>query len=164
MKKALLTTLLIVLCNSVIAESYTARVVSIADGDTVTVLDAENQQHKIRLVGIDAPEKRQPFGNVSRMHLGKLVHLRTVTIETNKRDRYQRELGKVILDGKDINLEQVRAGYAWHYKQYMREQSAADKENYAQAEIYARTNRHGLWRDENPEPPWEFRHQKRALQ
>ena len=162
MKTVLLTTLLIVLCNSVIAESYIARVVSIADGDTVTVLDADNRQHKIRLVGIDAPEKNQPFGNVSRMHLGKLVHQRTVTVETNKLDKYKRELGKLILDGKDINLEQVRAGYAWHYKKYMRDQSAIDRENYAQAEDEARENRLGLWRDENPEPPWDFRHQNRA--
>lgn len=87
MKNALLATLVLVICNVAFAESYTARVVSIADGDTVTVLDAENRQHKIRLVGIDAPEKHQPYGNVSRMHLGKLVHQRTVTIETNKRDK-----------------------------------------------------------------------------
>jgi endonuclease YncB( thermonuclease family) len=162
MKTALLTTLLIVLCNSVFAESYTARVVSIADGDTVTVLDAENRQHKIRLVGIDAPEKHQPYGNVSRKHLGKLVHQRTVTIETNKLDKYKRELGKIILDGKDINLEQVRAGYAWHYKNYMGDQSTVDRESYAQAEDEARINQLGLWRDENPEPPWDFRHQSRA--
>lgn len=162
MKKALFTTLLIVLCNSVLAESYIARVISIADGDTVTVLDADNRQHKIRLVGIDAPEKHQPFGNVSRMNLGKLVHRRTVTIETNKRDKYKRELGKLVLDGKDINLEQVRAGYAWHYKKYMRDQSAVDRENYARSEEEARTSRLGLWRDENPEPPWDFRHQSRA--
>ena len=96
--------------------TYTARVVSIADGDTVTVLDAENRQHKIRLVGIDAPEKHQPYGNVSRMHLGKLVHQRTVTVETNKRDKYKRELGKVILDGKDINLEPVSYTHLDVYK------------------------------------------------
>jgi endonuclease YncB( thermonuclease family) len=162
MKNALLATLVLVICNAAFAESYTARVVSIADGDTVTVLDAENIQHKIRLVGIDAPEKHQPYGNVSRMHLGKLVHQRTVTIDTNMRDKYKRELGKVILDGKDINLEQVRAGYAWHYKKYMREQSTVDRESYAQAEDEARENRLGLWRDENPEPPWDFRHQSRT--
>ena len=162
MKNAFLVTCVLVVCNVAFAETYTARVVSIADGDTVTVLDAENRQHKIRLVGIDAPEKHQPYGNVSRMHLGKLVHQRTVTVETNKRDKYKRELGKVILDGKDINLEQIRAGYAWHYKKFMRDQSAVDRESYAQAEDEARENRLGLWRDENPEPPWDFRHQSRA--
>jgi endonuclease YncB( thermonuclease family) len=96
------------------------------------------------------------------MHLGKLVHQRTVTIETNKRDKYKRELGKLILDGKDINLELVRAGYAWHYKKYMGDQSTVDRESYAQAEDEARINRLGLWRDESPESPWDFRHQNRA--
>jgi endonuclease YncB( thermonuclease family) len=131
MKNGLLATLVLVICNVAFAESYTARVVSVTDGDTVKVLDANKRQHKIRLVGIDAPEKHQSFGYVSRMHLGMLVFWRTVTVETNNRDKYKRELGKLILDDKDINLEQVRAGYAWHYKKYMREQSTVDRENYA---------------------------------
>jgi endonuclease YncB( thermonuclease family) len=162
MKNALLATLVLAICNVAFAKSYTARVVSIADGDTLTVLDAENRQRKIRLVGIDAPEKHHPYGNVFQMNLGKLVHQRTVKIETNMRDKHKRELGKLALDGNDINLEQVRAGYAWHFKKYMREQSSVDRENYTQLEDEARNNRLGLWRDENPEPPWDFRHQKHA--
>lgn len=162
MNKAILLALLVLFGHAAIAENYMGQVVSIADGDTVTVLDADNRRHKIRLVGIDAPEKHQPFGTVSRLHLGMLIFLRTVTVETKKRDKYKRELAKLTVDDRDINLEQVRAGYAWHFKKYMRDQSAIDRENYAQAEDEARTSGLGLWRDENPEPPWEFRHQKRT--
>ena len=107
---------------------FTGNVVGIADGDTITVLDADKVQHKIRLTGIDAPEKKQPFGNRSKQSLSDMVFNKTVTVETGKRDRYGRELGKVLADGKDVNLERVRAGLAWHYKAYERTQSAADRQ------------------------------------
>lgn len=108
---------------------FTGEVVGVADGDTITVLDADNVQHKIRLTGIDAPEKKQPFGNRSKQSLSDMVFNKTVTVETDKRDRYGRELGKVLADGKDVNLEQVRAGFAWHYKAYERTQSATDRQS-----------------------------------
>ena len=128
-----------------------------ADGDTITVLDANRQQNKVRLTGIDAPEKFQPFGNRSRQHLSALVHGRDVVVEWNKRDRYGRILGKVLVGSVDANLEQIRAGLAWHYKQYEREQSREDRETYASAELDARTAKRGLWIDPAPIPPWEFR-------
>ena len=95
---------------------FTGNVVGVADGDTITVLNADKVQHKIRLTGIDAPEKKQPFGNRSKQSLSDMVFNKTVTVETDKRDSYGRELGKVLAGGKDMNLEQVRAGFAWHYK------------------------------------------------
>jgi hypothetical protein len=87
-------------------------------GDTVTVLDADHRQHKIRLAGIDAPEKAQPFGQRSKENLPRLVFGREVVVEVGKTDRYRREVGKISIDGIDANLEQVKAGLAWHYKAY----------------------------------------------
>jgi len=107
---------------------FTGEVVGVADGDTITVLDATKVQHKVRLTGIDAPEKKQPFGNRSKQSLSDMVFNKTVTVETDKRDRYGRELGKVLAGGQDANLEQVRAGMAWHYKAYERTQSATDRQ------------------------------------
>lgn len=143
------------------AETYVGRVVRVADGDTITVLDQGHTQHKVRLAGIDAPEKKQPFGQASRRHLAILVADRTVTIETTKRDRYRREVGKVLVDGRDVNLGQVEAGLAWHYKQYAHEQSVADRQAYAAAEEAARQARRGLWSDVYPVPPWEYRYRRR---
>lgn len=140
------------------AATIEGRVVSVADGDTITVLSADKVQHKIRLAGVDAPEKTQPFGQRSKQSLSELVFDKTVTVETNKRDKYQREVGKVVVDGLDANLEQVKRGMAWHYKAYEREQSAIDRKAYADAEIEANEARRGLWTDTEPVPPWEFRH------
>jgi endonuclease YncB( thermonuclease family) len=139
------------------AGTLSGKVVGISDGDTVTVLDAELRQHRIRLAGIDAPEKRQPFGQRSKEHLSSVVFGREVVVEIGKTDRYGREVGKILTDGVDANLEQVRAGFAWHYKAYDREQSAFDRRLYAEAEDVARTSMLGLWRDANPVPPWEWR-------
>lgn len=134
------------------------RVVRIADGDTITVLDSEKHQHKIRLVGIDAPEKKQAFGQVSRQNLARLVFGKNVTVEVRKLDHYRRELGKVVVGDVDANLEQIKAGLAWHYKKYAREQPTEERAAYSEAERVARENHIGLWRDANPIPPWEFRH------
>lgn len=144
------------------AESYAGLVVSVADGDTVTVLDGTNQQHKVRLAGIDTPEKAQAFGNKSRQNLAKLVFQKPVTIEFEKLDRYRQEVGKVLVAVRDINLVQIEAGLAWHYKKYERKQSQADRRNYSDAENQASAERRGLWRDPSPTPPWEFRKLKRG--
>lgn len=140
------------------AETIKGRVVAIADGDTITVLDVTKAQHKIRLAGIDAPEKRQPFGQRSKESLSDLLYNHEVQVESTKRDRYGREIGKVIVDGLDANLEQVKRGMAWHYKTYQREQSTQDRVSYSEAEERARRARVGLWKDAQPVPPWDFRH------
>ena len=151
----LLTLLFAFACN---AETITGNVVGVADGDTITVLDADKVQHKIRLAGIDAPEKKQEFGNRSKESLSDLVFDKTVNVETEKRDRYGREIGKVLVNGQDVNLVQVERGMAWFYRQYQREQSPNDRRLYEAAEDAARADKRGLWRDADPMPPWEFRH------
>ena len=139
------------------ADTLTGKVVKITDGDTLYVRDANYQQHKIRLAGIDAPERKQAYGLASRKHLASIVAGKQVTVEYRKRDRYGRVVGKVLLDGIDVCLEQVKAEFAWHYKKYQHEQSAEDRELYAEAEHQARTGGLGLWRENNPNPPWQHR-------
>lgn len=140
------------------ADMLHGRVVSVADGDTLTILDAANQQFKIRLAGIDAPEKKQPFGQVSKQHLTSMVFGKSVAVEWLKKDRYQRNLGKILLGGIDVNREQIKSGMAWHYKKYERDQPLADRQLYADSEANAQQRRMGLWSDVSPVPPWEFRH------
>jgi endonuclease YncB( thermonuclease family) len=159
---ALAALLLACLCLPAIAATYTGRVVGISDGDTLTVLDAGRRQRKIRLAGIDAPEKRQAWGQRAQQFLGERVFQRVVRIEVSKKDRYGREIGKVLLDGEDINLELVRAGLAWHYRAYEREQPPEERELYAEAEKRARERRQGLWNDAHPVAPWDFRRRGRS--
>ena len=137
------------------------RVVAVADGDTVTVLDARKRQQKVRLTGIDAPEKRQPFGDASRQHLAGLVFGREVEARCPKRDRYGRWLCKLRVDGRDANFAQLTAGMAWHYKAYGKDQGLFDFTGYALAELEARYRRRGLWADPRPQAPWAFRRAKR---
>jgi endonuclease YncB( thermonuclease family) len=139
------------------ASPITGRVVGVSDGDTVTVLDANKRTHKIRLLGIDSPEKSQAFGERAKQSLSDLVFNKQVTVQGSKQDRYGRDLGKIVLDGQDINLEQIRRGMAWHYKQYARDQAPEDRQAYADAESTARQNRVGLWQDSQPVPPWSYR-------
>jgi endonuclease YncB( thermonuclease family) len=139
------------------AETLQGRVVGISDGDTVTVLDVSNKQWKIRLMGIDAPEKKQAFGNKSKENLSDLVFNKQVTVEYYKKDKYGRTVGKISVDGIDANLEQVKAGLAWHYKKYQKEQSVDDRSLYSQAEEQARVEKRGLWVDKEPTTPWEWR-------
>ncbi len=137
------------------------RVVAVADGDTLTLLDARKRQHKVRLTGIDAPEKRQPYGDASRQHLAGLVFGREVRARCPKKDRYQRQLCKVEVDGKDANLAQLAAGMAWHYRAYGKDQGLFDFTGYALIELEARYRRRGLWADPRPQAPWDFRRARR---
>ena len=108
-----------------LAASWTieGRVVGVSDGDTITILDRAKVQHKIRLSGIDAPEKGQAFGERAKENLSKLVFDRQVEAECHKRDRYGREVCKVMLGLSDVNLEQLRTGMAWWYREYAKEQT-----------------------------------------
>lgn len=152
--------LILGLSGLVHAEVLVGQVVGVSDGDTITLLDANRTQHKIRLAGIDAPEKAQAFGQVSKKSLSDLVFQKQVTVYWEKTDRYQRILGKVTLNEQDICLEQVKRGLAWHYKQYQRDQTAEDRQAYDLAEKDARKNRMGLWSDASPVEPSKFRHSK----
>ena len=141
------------------ADQIAGKVVGVADGDTVTVLDSNSIEYKIRLAGIDAPEKKQSFGQNSKQHLSDLVYGKHVIVEWRKRDKYRRIVGKVVIDGNDACLDQISSGLAWHYKKYVGEQSEEDRKAYANAEASARSAGKGLWKDDHPIPPWEFRHQ-----
>ena len=143
------------------AQELLGRVVSVHDGDTLTVLDATHVQYRIRLTGIDAPESHQPYGQASRKHLAERVAGKDVTIHWQKRDKYRRLLGRVEFEGGDMNLEQLRAGYAWHYLRYAAGQPSQERADYAQAEGQARRERVGLWQDSRPMPPWDYRHRPR---
>ena len=143
------------------AGTIQGKVVSVADGDTITVLDATNTQHKIRLQGIDAPEKAQPFGQKSKQSLSQMVQSKQVTVEYQKKDKYGRTLGMVLHNGTDVCLEQIKLGMAWHYKQYASDQPKEDRALYDQTEQDARAKKAGLWIDKAPTPPWEFRRQKK---
>ncbi|WP_036302932.1 thermonuclease family protein [Methylotenera sp. L2L1] len=133
------------------------RVVGVADGDTITVLDASNTQYKVRLSGIDAPEKKQPFGQVSKKSLSDLVYNKTVQVDWSKVDRYSRIVGKVWVNDLDANLEQVKRGLAWHYTKYSNEQPLEDRHSYLDAQEDARASQAGLWVEPNPIPPWDWR-------
>ena len=155
--KTLLTLLIILFSLSTNAKELIGQVIKVVDGDTITILDTNKEQFKIRLSGIDAPEKRQAFGHVSKQSLSELVAGKVVLVDYNKRDQYGRVIGKVLLENNDINLEQIKRGLAWHYKQYEREQDVEDRSLYAQEEYLAQKGRIGLWKDKNPIPPWEYR-------
>jgi endonuclease YncB( thermonuclease family) len=139
------------------AAELKGEIVGVTDGDTVTLLDAHNQQVKIRLAGIDAPERKQPYGEKAKLVLSEMVYRQQVLIEWFKVDRYGRVIGKIISAGNDTNLEMIRAGLAWHYKKYASEQLQADRESYARAETEARLATKGLWTENNPVPPWDWR-------
>jgi len=157
----LFATFLILFSCRLQAATLQGKVVSVADGDTIKVLDATNTQHKIRLQGIDAPEKAQPFGQKSKQSLSQLVYNKQVTVEYQKKDKYGRTLGKVLHNGTDVCLEQIKLGMAWHYKQYKSDQPKEDRETYAQVEQTARVQAVGLWKDKMPNPPWEYRKQQK---
>ena len=157
---------------SALSESLHGRVIGVSDGDTITVLDVDHQQHKIRLSGIDAPEKAQAFGQRSKENLSHLVFNRDVAVEWRKKDRYGRTVGKVMVADSacreascpkvlDACHAQVLAGMAWWYRQYAGEQEPGDASRYELAEQEARARRLGLWTDSHPTPPWEWRKERK---
>ena len=156
---------------STAAADISGRVVAVTDGDTIKVLDNNGVQHKIRLAGIDAPEKAQPFGNASRKHLASLVAGKDVRVETTKKDRYGRVLGKVWVQpgdcpdcGKTLNANhaQILSGMAWWYRDYARDQSPQDRARYKSAVDEARKRKLGLWGEPDPIPPWVWRRGQRS--
>ncbi len=143
------------------AETLSGKVVGVADGDTLTVLVDQQMVH-VRVTGIDAPEKGQPFGQVSKQGLSKCAYGNQVEVEWHKKDRYGRTVGKVMVRQVDCGLRQIEQGLAWHYKAYAKEQAPGDRVSYAHAEEAARDARTGLWSEGTPVAPWEYRHQRRA--
>ena len=128
------------------------RVVRVADGDTLSVLDAANAQHKIRLYGIDTPERDQPHGKIAWSALSELVAGRSVGIVEVETDSYGRTVGTVYLGDQNVNLAMVEQGHAWWYRRHAQHERPLEA-----AEKQARKEGRGLWADSNPIPPWEWR-------
>jgi micrococcal nuclease len=160
--RALLILFALVLSAAAQPQTITGKVVGVSDGDTITVLDDQKRQHKIRLDGIDAPESNQDFGSRAKQSLSDLVFGKTVTVTSAKRDRYGRIVGQVLCDGKSANIEQLRRGFAMFYRAYAKELKPGIAEAYELAENAAKTSKRGLWSDPSPTPPWDFRRGKTA--
>lgn len=138
------------------------QVVGVEDGDTLIISNTANQQLRLRLQGIDAPETGQAFCNDAKEHLAKLTSGKSVAIEFDphgKPDSQGRVVAKVYLDGNDIALAQVRAGLAWYCKEYKKLQSESDRYSYGEAEKEARAAGLGLWHERKPKAPWDYRKQ-----
>lgn len=155
----ILFVLLLIGCNSnqSIPDNFDAIVIGVKDGDTIEVI-FKKKGHVIRLEGIDCPEKKQAFGNKAKQLTSNLCFNKTVKIVSNgKRDRYNRILATVYIDSLNINAELIKQGLAWHYKKY------SDNELYSILEEKAIADRIGLWQDNDPVAPWEFRSKKKHL-
>lgn len=128
------------------------RVVRVADGDTLSLLDGSGQQHKIRLFGIDTPEREQRYGKTAHRALDNMVAGKTVGVIRVEVDDYGRTVGTVYLQNRNINLTMVEQGHAWWYRRY-----AAYERHLAEAEQVARRDRKGLWSYPRPQAPWDWR-------
>ena len=143
--------------------------VAVSDGDSITVLASDNRQVKVRLAGIDAPERSQSFGQSSRRNLSDLVFGKEVRVSVVDKDRYGRIVGIVYLpvpgpNGEiviDVDLAQIESGHAWAYRSYLRTLPAETAKRYTAAEDNAKARRQGLWIEKEPNPPWEWRLEKR---
>jgi micrococcal nuclease len=149
---AFLIALFILLTGAKIIENIQGKVVGVSDGDTITILTKDNVQIKVRLEGIDCPEKKQAFGQKAKQFTSDLAFGKFVTFKKTGQDRYGRSLGYIILpDNKNLNKEILKTGFAWHFKKYNKDTELAN------LEIQARRGKRGLWSDPNPMAPWDFR-------
>lgn len=145
------------------AETFAGLVIGVADGDTITILqiDGENRTpRRIRILGIDAPEAKQPFGARAKQTMSALAFGKQGFADCSTVDRYGRDVCKVTVDQLDVGLELICKGLAWHFKRYQRSQLVADRASYAQAEDNARNEKVGLWSVVDPIPPWKWRKNK----
>lgn len=144
------------LISTAMAESFAGRVIGVMDGDTILVLDAQFAQRRVRLAEIDAPERKQPFGERSKQALSDICYKKLAHVDVVDIDRYGRLVGKINCNGVNANRSQVEAGMAWVYRKYLKDTSLLPVEGMAKA------GRRGLWFDSNPVPPWEWRKQKQS--
>ena len=137
------------------AQRFTVKVVSISDGDTFTAINKDNLQLKIRVFGIDAPEKKQAYGSKSKEFLSSLIFGKNISIDVQSKDGYGRYLAYVYSpEGKDVSLLMIHEGMAWHFTKY------DNNEVYEAAQAGAKKARRGLWADPSPIAPWDFRSNK----
>jgi micrococcal nuclease len=148
---AFVVTAWLLLVSAAGAADFSGRVVGVTDGDTLTVL-RDGRAVTVRLVGIDAPEKGQAFGQRAKQFASGLAYGTTVAVRVAGHDRHGRLLGEVTLaDGRSLNQELVRAGFAWWFRRYSRDSRLG------QLEDEAREGRRGLWADRTPLAPWDYR-------
>lgn len=149
----------IFLCSSFLLFSKSiiqGRIIKVSDGDTVTLLDNNNKQIKIRLYGIDCPEKGQDYYQVAKNYVSTAIYNKEVKVEIINTDRYKRSVGIIWpTENRNLNIELLNQGLAWHYKQF-------DKsKQYAEAENIARNQKLNIWKHKNSQAPWEFRKNKK---
>ena len=158
MKTILFAIALMVLSTAVSSATVEGQVVAITDGDTIKILTPAKQQIKVRLADIDTPERGQPYGRKARQVLGDKIHRRQVEVEEVTTDRYQRLVGRVFLEGRNINAEMVEDGAAWVYRKY------SDDPHLLELERQAREQGRGLWalQPDQRVPPWEWRKMRRS--
>ncbi len=165
LRRILLASLSVAPCalelGAVHAENLSGKVIRVADGDTLTLRSSQPLDYRIRISGIDAPEKGQPYGNRSKQNLAQLALNKQAQADCYKTDRYQRKVCRVVVEGRDVGLEQVREGAAWWYRLYAKEQTVAERREFGEAEDQAKAAKVGLWREANPVPPWEWRAEKK---
>ena len=142
-------------------DTITVKVVGISDGDTITVLTVNKQQLKVRLAGIDAPERSQAFGMTARKHLADQIYGKNIELETRGTDKYKRTLGVVYLNEQDINELMIKDGFAWFYRKYASSQPEEEAARYAAAEESAKSEELGLWASKDPTPPWVYRKEQK---
>lgn len=138
------------------ADQLYGRVVRIQHGDTFTLLTSNREEVRVRLAEIDCPERKQSWGKRAWQALADKVFQESILVAVVDVDRYERVVGRVFFDGRDINRELVAEGHAWAYRQYMTDRSLLDDE------AAARSASRGLWGDSRPTPPWEYRRGNRA--
>jgi endonuclease YncB( thermonuclease family) len=152
MKKII--TVLLILCFPVSASAWMAKVVSVVDGDTLKVFNVEKGQETIRLYGIDTPEQDQPHGNAAGKCLASFIAGAIVDVEQIYKDTHGRTVGIVWNEEKNINMEMIRSGYAWVYREF------CDKpfcEYWLVLEDEAKADKRGLWQAPHAVPPWQWR-------
>ena len=139
--------------------ALTGKVISVADGDTITILDSSNQTHKIRLYGIDCPEKRQAYGKAAKKHTSQLTYRKIANVKEYDTDRYGRTVGVVTVDGVNVNESLIDNGYAWQYRKYCKAKFCND---WLMLEKDAKAAKVGLWKDLNAQAPWDWRKDRRT--
>jgi len=152
LKRFYIISLFLIVSLGAFTQSYTGSIIRVIDGDTF-VFQTEEGSLTVRMFGIDAPERDQPYSKESADFMKQYLNKEAI-IKSTGVDRYSRTLGVLYIEGKDINMLSIKNGYAWHFKRYSSDQQ------YAAAEEYARKNKSGLWKLGNHVPPWEWRQLK----
>lgn len=156
MRKIVMLLMSLLIITFSFANTIKGKVIKVSDGDTITILK-NNEKTKIRLYGIDAPEKAQSYGIKSLDVLNKMIFNKIVEVEVKNKDRYGRLVGVIYFNNTNINLHMIETGNAWWYKQY-----AKNEIEYKKAEERAKERKVGLWNGSNFISPWEYRKNKRV--